>query len=174
MAMTVTAAARQSGLSRSTLLYYESAGLVHPPRRKSNGYRVYGEAEIATLRQISAYRQAGLTIGDIRSLLGPAGGDATAVLKRRLMELSGEIRRLREHQQAIIRLLRKRDVIGRLKVITKEKWVQIMKSAGFSAEDMNRWHREFETSAPAEHQEFLEFLHIGAEEIRQIRAESRK
>jgi len=172
--MTVTAAARECGLSRSTLLYYESAGLVHPPRRKSNGYRAYGEAEIATLRQICAYRRAGLTIEDIRSLLRPSGSDATSVLKRRLLELSDEIKRLREHQHAIFRLLQKRDVIGRLKVVTKEKWVSIMKSAGFSKDDMERWHHEFEKSAPNEHQEFLEFLHIAPEEIKVIRAESRK
>ena len=39
---------------------------------------------------------------------------------------------------------------------------------------MNRWHAEFEKHAPAEHQEFLEFLHIGADEITKIREWSRK
>jgi hypothetical protein len=38
---------------------------------------------------------------------------------------------------------------------------------------MHRWHREFEKSAPDEHQEFLEFLHIPAEEIKSIREWSR-
>jgi len=39
---------------------------------------------------------------------------------------------------------------------------------------MNRFHTEFEKSAPAEHQEFLEFLRIPADEIRTIREQSRK
>jgi hypothetical protein len=39
---------------------------------------------------------------------------------------------------------------------------------------MNRWHAEFERSAPEEHQEFLEFLHIPAEEVATIRTQSRK
>jgi hypothetical protein len=44
-----------------------------------------------------------------------------------------------------------------------------MRAAGFSEQDMRRWHKEFEKSAPQEHQEFLEFLHISAEEIKSIR-----
>ena len=58
-------------------------------------------------------------------------------------------------------------------MITKEKWVAIMKASGFTEDDMRRWHREFEHSAPAEHQEFLEFLHIPEPEIRSIREWSR-
>jgi hypothetical protein len=59
-------------------------------------------------------------------------------------------------------------------MVAKEKWVSIMKAAGFTEADMHRWHAEFEKSAPAEHREFLEFLHLAAEEIRSIREWSRK
>ena len=59
-------------------------------------------------------------------------------------------------------------------MITKDKWVSIMRAAGMSEPDMNRWHMEFEKHAPAEHQEFLEFLHLGADEIARIREWSRK
>ena len=54
-------------------------------------------------------------------------------------------------------------------MVTKQKWVEIMGAAGFSEKQMRRWHYEFEKSAPAEHQEFLEFLHIPANEVKQIR-----
>ena len=54
-------------------------------------------------------------------------------------------------------------------MVTKEKWTSIMSSAGFSEADMQRWHMEFEKSAPQEHQEFLEFPHISADEIKTIR-----
>ena len=59
-------------------------------------------------------------------------------------------------------------------MITKEKWVSIMKASGFAEADMHRWHAEFERLAPEEHQEFLEFLHIPKEEIDGIREWSRK
>jgi hypothetical protein len=58
-------------------------------------------------------------------------------------------------------------------MVTKEKWTAIMKAAGFSEDDMRRWHEEFEKGAPNEHQEFLEFLHIPPDELGQIRAWSR-
>jgi hypothetical protein len=48
-----------------------------------------------------------------------------------------------------------------------------MRAAGFTEEDMHRWHKEFEKAAPAEHQEFLEFLHVPADEIAKIREWSR-
>ena len=59
-------------------------------------------------------------------------------------------------------------------MITKQKWVSIMKACGLSEDQMHRWHTEFEHAAPDEHQEFLEFLHIPAAEIKTIRDQSRK
>jgi DNA-binding transcriptional MerR regulator len=172
MPMTVTRLARACGLSRTTVLYYETMGLLKA-RRNSGNYRVYGPADLERLRQIRVYRDAGLTIGDIRSVLDQPRSDAAVVLERRLAELGKEIENLREHQKNIARILQ----IGkfrRIPVVTKEKWVQIMSGAGFSNEDMWRWHSEFEKSAPQEHQEFLEFLHIPADEITTIRERSRR
>jgi hypothetical protein len=115
------------------------------------------------------YREAGLTLEDIRSLLGAQRNDAAGVLERRMAEIGQAIEHMREHQRAIARLLNTREM-RKDRMITKEKWTAIMSSAGFSEQDMRRWHMEFEKSAPAEHQEFLEFLHIPAEEIKTIRA----
>src|SRR5580700_8954851 len=170
---TVSKLAAQCGLSRGTLLYYESIGLLKPPARSAANYRRYGERELRRLQQICAYRHAGLTLADIRAILDRRESDAAAVLKRRLVALDGEIETRRAHQRAILKLL-KNDSIGRKKMITKEKWVSIMKTSGLSDEAMHKWHAEFEKAAPEEHQEFLEFLHIPAGEIRTIRDWSRK
>ena len=173
----MTQLARQCGLSRTALLYYESIGLIAPPRRSSGNYRCYGEAELMRLREIRAYRDAGLKLGDIRALLDRHKSDGGArVLKRRLLELDGEIGTLRAYQQAILKLL-EQNAPGRGKrgkMISKEKWVAVMKASGLTNEQMHGWHTEFERSAPEEHQEFLEFLHIDAEEIRSIREQCRK
>lgn len=58
--------------------------------------------------------------------------------------------------------------------MTKDKWVSIMKAAGFSEDDMRRWHREFEKAAPEDHNEFLAYLRIPVAEIQSIREWSRK
>ncbi|HEX7487168.1 MAG TPA: MerR family DNA-binding protein [Vicinamibacterales bacterium] len=125
------------------------------------------------LRQIRAYRHVGLSLADIRSVLGAAASDAASVLKRRLLELDGEIETLRGHQRSILRLLDHKG-LRRNQMITKEKWVAIMRGCGFSEQQMHAWHVEFERSAPDEHQEFLEFLHIPADEIRTIRQHSKE
>ena len=168
---TVSKLAARCGLSRGTLLYYESIGLLKPPARSAGNYRSYGERDLQRLQQICAYRHAGLTLDDIRAVfiqMDRGESDAAAVLKRRLVALDGEIETRRAHQRAILKLL-KNDSIGRKKMITKEKWVSIMKASGLTQADMHRWHAEFEKAAPEEHQEFLEFLHIPAAEIRTIR-----
>ena len=58
--------------------------------------------------------------------------------------------------------------------MNKEKWVAIMKAAGFAEDDMRKWHQEFERAAPEDHQEFLEYLKIPAAEVERIRAWSRE
>jgi DNA-binding transcriptional MerR regulator len=174
MPLTVTRLARACHLARSTVLYYESIGLLHRPRRTAGNYRLYCEADLDRLRQICAYRNSGLTLADIRSVVdAPQSASAAAVLRRRMVELDAAIRQLRDHQQAIARLLHRGVLPRRTAMVTKEKWVAVMQSAGFTKEDMRRWHAGFEKSAPAEHQEFLEFLHIPAAEIEQIREWSR-
>ena len=169
MPLTVTLLARACGLSRGTVLYYESLGLLKPVRRSAGNYRLYGDRDLERLRQVCLYRNAGLKLSDIRSILDQPHGDAASVLQRRLVELGGEIERLREHQRAIARLLGGANKLRRMRMVTKEKWVDVMRSAGFTDEQMRRWHTQFEKSAPEEHQEFLEFLHIPAEEVVRIR-----
>jgi DNA-binding transcriptional MerR regulator len=177
--VTVTKLARRCGVSRTALLYYESIGLMPPPLRSGGNYRCYSESDAERLSAIRAYRNAGLTLDDIRALLkarsrgGDSSGNASGVLKRRLVELDAQIGALRAHQQAIVKLLGN-NALRKAEMITKEKWVSIMKSCGFSEDQMHRWHAEFERSAPAEHQEFLEFLHIPAAEVKTIRERSRK
>lgn len=172
--LTVSKLAERCGLSRTTILYYESIGLLTAARRSAANYRGYTDREVERLQQIRSYRHAGLSLADIRAILERPESDAASVLKRRLVELDGEIEARREHQRAILRLLKGKASLGRKKMMTKEKWVGIMRAAGFSEDDMHRWHIEFEKSAPEDHQEFLGSLHIPPEEVARIREWSRK
>lgn len=178
--LTVSKLARSFGLSRSTVLYYESIGLLKPTLRTDSNYRAYSAEDRERLRQICAYREAGLKLDDIRLLLDrhrttePRAPSPADVLNRRLLELDEEIAALREHQRAILKLLNVDESQWRTEVITKDKWVSIMRGAGFNDDDMHRWHKQFEKSSPDEHQEFLEFLHIPKDEIVKIREWSKK
>ncbi len=173
--LTIQALVRASGISRTTLLYYEAAGLLKPAGRSAAGYRLYGQSEVERVLRIRALRGAGLTVGDIRSLLDDQGAGAAGVLKRRLEAISGEIEALRGHQSAILRLLETLPTKQeRKKPMTKQKWVEIMDKAGFTEEDKSRWHKTFEASDPEEHDKFLRYLQIPEEEITKIREWSRK
>jgi DNA-binding transcriptional MerR regulator len=172
--MTVSTLAGRCGLSRSTLLYYEAQGLLRRPPRTSGNYRAYSEQDEQRIRQIGLFRKVGLSVADIRTLLDRPGGGAAAILEHRLVAIDAEIEALRDHQRAILRLLQRSHTFRMNQMMTKEKWVSVMKAAGLSESDMTRWHKEFEKHAPAEHQEFLEFLHLGADEIGKIREWSRK
>ncbi|HXK00855.1 MAG TPA: MerR family transcriptional regulator, partial [Verrucomicrobiae bacterium] len=116
MPLTVTRLARACKLSRSTVLYYESIGLLRRPARTSGNYRAYSDKDLERLRQICIYRESGLTLHDIRSLLDARTGDAGAVLQRRFVEIGAAIERLREHQRAIARLLKGANQLRRINV----------------------------------------------------------
>lgn len=167
--LTVTQLARECGLSRTTILYYEREGLLAPAHRSENGYRWYGEKEIQRLKTISSYRSYGLPISSIRTLLAQKGKSQAEILKDHFNELEREIQNLRAQQKAIVVLLQEPQLIED-NIVTKERWVQIMQAAGFSENDMVIWHQKFEEMEPAEHQKFLESLGIEQDEIVRIRA----
>ncbi len=172
--LSVSKLARACGLSRTAVLYYESIGLLRPSARSAAGYRLYGDAELRRLRAICSYRRAGLRIRDIRELLEQKSRrGASGVLYRRLEEISKEMETLHEHQGAILQLLAAAGHMGGKRTMTKEKWTEIMRGAGFSDDDMHRWHAVFERTAPSDHELFLEFLHIPPAEIVKIRRWSR-
>ena len=66
----ITALAREQGLSRSTLLYYHRIGLLCPGGRTEANYRCYTEQDLARLEQICTYRAAGISLEQIADLLG--------------------------------------------------------------------------------------------------------
>jgi DNA-binding transcriptional MerR regulator len=172
--LTVTELARRCGLSRTALLYYERQGLLRKPPRTTGNYRAYGEQDEERLRQVGRLRKLGLSVADIRVFLTRSGGTTAAILQRRLAAIDHEIESLRTHQRAILGLLNQTRTPRRIEMLTKETFVAVMRGAGMTDADMDRWHSTFEKDAPQEHQEFLEFLHISPEEITKIREWSRK
>ena len=55
--LSVTQLARVCGLSRTTVLYYESLGLLPAPPRSQGNYRQFGDKHLSCLRQICCYRE---------------------------------------------------------------------------------------------------------------------
>ncbi|MFI1452549.1 MerR family transcriptional regulator [Streptomyces roseus] len=83
--------AERSGVPATTLRYYEDAGLV-PADRTSSGYRVYGEDAVERLAFVSSAKLLGLSLAEIRELLGVREeGVRSSVRARMLPLISGRI-----------------------------------------------------------------------------------
>jgi MerR family transcriptional regulator, thiopeptide resistance regulator len=171
---TVSELAKSRGLSRSTLLYYDRLGLLTPRRKNGSNYRLYSEEDAERLENICQHRRLGIPLEEIKQLLDGAAENETAeILQRRLNILSREITDLQRQQRDIVRILNQGQLIKEAGVVNKQRWVEIMKAAGFNEQDMHKWHAQFEKMEPAAHQEFLESLEIPADEIALIRERSR-
>jgi DNA-binding transcriptional MerR regulator len=167
---TVGKLAKKFNLSRSTLLYYDSIGLLKASARTDGDYRVYSENDVTRLEQICTYRRAGLPLADIRRVLDSSDNSLVSVLENRLEELNKDIQRLRQQQHLIIGLLKNNALFERINVMSKETWVSLLTASGFTVDDMREWHREFERLSPEKHRKFLEFLCIPDDEIEVIRS----
>jgi MerR family transcriptional regulator, thiopeptide resistance regulator len=167
---TVGRLAKKFQLSRSTLLYYDSLGLLKPSSRTDKDYRLYSEEDAKRLEQICLYRQAGLPLSDIGRVLDSPENSLVNVLEKRLDELGEDIKHLREQQLFIITLLKNDRLLERIDVMNKETWISLLAASGFTPEDMRQWHSEFERLSPEKHLKFLSFLCIPEDEIQIIRS----
>lgn len=171
---TVGQLGKRVGLSRSALLYYDEIGLLSPSSRSSSGYRLYSEDDVQRMERIMTYRDAGLSLDVIGTLLQADGASAPVLLERHLQRVNEEIARLRRQQHVIAQLLGDAQVLRQSRSMTKEQWIALLASTGLNEEGMKLWHAEFEKMSPDAHQDFLESLGIAPEEIASIRQFSRR
>ena len=64
--LTISDAARASGVSAHTLRYYERAGLLDPVDRATSGHRRYAEEDLARIQFLTKLRSTGMPIRQIR------------------------------------------------------------------------------------------------------------
>lgn len=93
MLVTITQAAKISGISAKKIRHYESIGLIRPPVRGDNLYRHYSEADLHELRFIRKGRELGFSFQDIRQLLSlwrdrqRSSAEVKAIARRHIEEL---------------------------------------------------------------------------------------
>ncbi len=79
---TVGRAADLAGVTVRTLHHYDRIGLLKPGEWSEGGYRRYDPADLERLHRILSYRELGLALEDIASLLDDPGIDPVAHLSR--------------------------------------------------------------------------------------------
>ena len=166
---TIGQVAKKFSLSRSTLIYYDSIGILTPSGRSESNYRLYSDNDLQKMDRIVLFRSAGLPLESIALLLEKEGGDLDSTLEQRLFSINSEIQGLRNQQNVILKILEIENLERHSRVITKEIWVSILKAAGLDEAGMRNWHIEFEKTSPEGHQDFLESIGLNREEITTIR-----
>jgi DNA-binding transcriptional MerR regulator len=170
---TIGQVAKKYSLSRSTLIYYDNIGILKPSGRSESNYRLYSESDLKKMDRIILFRSAGLSLKSIPSLLDKKGDELNSSLESRLYSINNEIQGLRDQQKVILNILENESSVRGSRVITKEIWVSILRASGLDDEGMKNWHIEFEKTSPEAHQDFLESIGIGKDEITSIRGWSK-
>ena len=100
--LTIGEVARVTGRTASSIRYYERIGLIPAPARPA-GQRRYQPAVLRTLAVIDTAQRAGLSLDEIRLLLGASPGDPAAI--ERLREVATrklpEVRALIERAELV-------------------------------------------------------------------------
>lgn len=94
MEYSINALAKLSGVTPRTLRWYDETGLLKPLRTSSAGYRIYGPEQVTRLQDILFYRELGLELSAIRTILDDPNFDRLAALQSHLAELDARRERL--------------------------------------------------------------------------------
>jgi len=104
-------AARLSGVSAKMVRHYESLGLLAKVARTDAGYRLYGEADVHTLRFIKRARDLGFSMEEIGELVGlwqnrrRTSASVRRIAQKHSDELAQRIAAMQEMQQTLRHLI---------------------------------------------------------------------
>ena len=94
MRLSVSEAAKRTGVSVRTLHYYDEIGLLKPSETTPAGYRFYDGAAMASLQQILFYRELDVPLEQIGRILSAPEHDRTEALQKHRTLLLMKRRRL--------------------------------------------------------------------------------
>jgi len=101
--------AKLLGITPKTIRHYHKVGLLTEPQRTESGYRLYTASALLRLQRIRRLQALGLSLKQIKTLLGEhvVGQESSLrdVLQSLLEELSTEITSLEEQRERIRMLL---------------------------------------------------------------------
>ncbi len=156
------------GLSRSTLLYYDRMGLLRPSARTEADYRVYTQADHDRLARICIFREAGLSLADIATLLDNAPQEGL-ILEGRLRAIAVEMAALKAQQRLLAGMLTTTAAGAEASGLDRQLWLSLQQASQLDETASRRWHTEFERRAPAAHHRFLLGLGLSEKESLQVR-----
>ena len=92
--MTVAQMSKRTGVSVRTLHHYDQIGLLKPTEVTDAGYRLYDDAALDKLYMILVYRDLGLSLNEIGSILDAPDYDRNRVLEHQIKLMQERIEKL--------------------------------------------------------------------------------
>lgn len=105
--LTISEAAKRSGLSPRALRLYEERGLLPSVQRTEAGYRIYTDHDVRLLRFIRQSRAMGLRLAEIREIIdlrrngAPPTDEVLALLQRRLRDIDEKVSALQSLRRSL-------------------------------------------------------------------------
>jgi MerR family transcriptional regulator, thiopeptide resistance regulator len=149
--------AAKYGLTRTSLLHYDSIGLLAPSTRSEAGYRLYSEEDEKRLQNILLFRSMGISLDSIRNLLEHKESNLANALMVRLSELNRKIEELRRQQKNIIDLFKDVTIFERILTDGDRDRIGEVLLGGIRPLE---WHEMFESMSPDLHREFLALMDL--------------
>ncbi len=85
--LTIGEVAKTSGVAAKTIRYYEQIGVLPAPSRAASGYRLYDQPGVERLRFIRRARSLGLSLHQLKTLMGTFNAGPCPTLRPRLRAL---------------------------------------------------------------------------------------
>ena len=109
--MTVGKLAKAAGVGIETIRFYERKGVLKRPKRRSSGYREYGQDDAIRVRFIKRAQDLGFTLKEIAELLamnvgkGATCGQMGVKARLKLQEIESKITHLQMMKASLSELL---------------------------------------------------------------------
>ena len=126
----------QVGITKKNIRFYEEQGLLSPRRNSENGYRDYGEAEVAILRQIKLMRKLGVPLEEIRRM--QAGGTVADGMRRHLVTLERDRKSLEQSIQLCQSLKDREERLETLDAAALLEEMERLEQAGATFQDRQK------------------------------------
>lgn len=106
--LSISQAAKITGLSVKSIRHYEQIGLISPPPRSENEYRYYPESLIKQLHFIKSTKDAGFNLKESKALLALSEDNqrSSADVKEIALQKIAELERRIKQQQQLLKSLK--------------------------------------------------------------------
>ncbi|MFT4201826.1 MerR family transcriptional regulator [Gordonia sp. (in: high G+C Gram-positive bacteria)] len=153
---TVGEVADLTGVSVRALHHYDHIGLVVPGARSAAGYRLYSDVDVERLHRVLVYREVGLSLEQIATLLDDPDGSGPSQLESQHKLLSERIDRLHQMVAALEELMANENNGTRLTAAEQvelfgDDWLSVRDDYAMEAQerwgDTDAWRQSRERTA---------------------------